>query len=125
MTKDYLVLYFCTNATDIIKQQCSAVELWFGTAEETLKYVTKCTIQSFTLNRVSFLSSLNVNDIQEMCQKNAAAALAVGRIDLAKVRTEFLLFPSDKHKNYQLHFPGPLFFLSGKRYMSLCLAYID
>ncbi|XP_024911189.1 GATOR complex protein WDR59 isoform X2 [Cynoglossus semilaevis] len=28
---------------------------------------------------------LNVNDIQEMCQKNAAAALAVGRIDLAKV----------------------------------------
>lgn len=74
---------------------------------------------------MSFLSSLNVNDIQEMCQKNAAAALAVGRIDLAKVRTEVLLFPSDKHKNDQLHFPGPLFFLSGKRYMSLCLAYID
>lgn len=31
------------------------------------------------------LLSLNMNDIQETCQKNAAAALTVGRRDVAKV----------------------------------------
>ena len=38
----------------------------------------------------SLPSSLNVNDIQETCQKNAAAALIVGRRDVAKVRPVFL-----------------------------------
>lgn len=33
-----------------------------------------------------FSVSLNMNDIQETCQKNAAAALAVGRRDVAKVK---------------------------------------
>lgn len=31
-----------------------------------------------------------MNDIQETCQKNAAAALAVGRRDVAKVRITFV-----------------------------------
>lgn len=33
--------------------------------------------------------SLNMNDIQEMCQKNATSALAVGRRDVAKVTFVF------------------------------------
>lgn len=33
----------------------------------------------------SALFSLNMSDIQETCQKNAAAALTVGRRDVAKV----------------------------------------
>lgn len=35
--------------------------------------------------RLFVFLSLNMNDIQETCQKNTAAALAVGRRDLAKV----------------------------------------
>lgn len=34
---------------------------------------------------ISVLLRLNVNDIQETCKKNAAAALTVGRRDVAKV----------------------------------------
>lgn len=39
-----------------------------------------------------FFLRLNVNDIQDTCQKNGAAALAVGRRDLAKVILYTLLY---------------------------------
>lgn len=49
-----------------------------------------------------FLFRLNVNDIQDTCQKNGAAALAVGRRDLAKVHA-FMCRESGK-KNLLLAF---------------------
>lgn len=45
-------------------------------------YVSLSCVHSLSVS----LHSLNVNDIQDTCQKNSAAALAVGRRDLAKVQ---------------------------------------
>lgn len=43
-----------------------------------------------------------MNDIQETCQKNAAAALAVGRRDVAKVGAS-ILFITNLHLNQILN----------------------
>ena len=52
-------------------------------------------------NMFSVLLSLNMNDIQETCQKNAAAALTVGRRDVAKVKISSFL-SSDWRETFSL-----------------------